>query len=155
MAEKNRQLARSNPFDLEEWDPFQLLPFRGLRSRLTEELLGNGGGLSRPLAPAIDVTESDRSYDISIEVPGAKKDDLVVECKDGVLSLRGEKRSERDEKRDSARVLERTYGAFSRSLTLPSDADPGKISASYKDGVLHIAVEKRPETKATAVAIKG
>jgi len=156
MADKKQSLARRDPFaDLESWDPFGMLSLRARLPRWTDEFFGEQGGSGRLLAPAIDVSESEDAYDISVEVAGVKKDDLVVECKDGVLSIRGEKKSERDEKKSSARILERTYGAFSRSLSLPADADPDKVEATYRDGVLHIALRKRPEAKARSVAIKG
>jgi HSP20 family protein len=156
MAENRQQLARRDTVrDLESWDPFRMFPFRGLRMpQWADELLGEPLGGGRMIAPAVDVSETNDAYDISIEVPGVRREDLTIECKDGVLTVRGEKKSERDEKRASARIMERSYGAFSRAMTLPTDADLDNVDASYRDGVLHIELKKKPEAKPKTVEIK-
>lgn len=107
------------------------------------------------IVPAIDVTESDQQYLVSAEIPGVKKDDLEIEVQDRAVTIRGEKKSEREKSDEKARRLERAYGAFSRSFTLPEDADDTKIDASFEDGVLKVAIAKRPEAKPQQVAIKG
>jgi len=157
MSENEQKLARRDSFrDLEKWEPFQSFPFRSMQlPRWAEELFAESPKSAGRLTPAIDVCENPEGYDISVEVPGVAKDDLTIECENGVLSVRGEKKSRRDEKRDSARVLERTYGAFTRSLRLPPDADPEHIDAKYRDGVLHIGLRKRPESKPRTVSIKA
>ena len=157
MAESKQEIARWNPFaELETLSDFgPVVPFPGARfSRLMEEIFrdGNGAGISRV---ALDVTESDKEYAISAELPGVKKDDLTVECRNGVLSIRGEKKSEREEKSARGRVLERTYGSFSRSLRLPEDADLNQVQATFQDGVLRLQIQKRAESKATTIAVKG
>jgi len=160
MSQRKQSPARREPFrdsdpfrDTEEWDPFRLLPMRSLRlPRWADEFFSDASG-ARGVVPAIDVAETKEGYDISVEVPGVKKDDITVECHEGVLSVRGEKKSEREEKGGKACVLERVYGAFRRSLTLPPDADANAIEASYRDGVLHVAIKKRPESKVQTVSI--
>jgi HSP20 family protein len=122
---------------------------------MMDEILGERTRLPTLTSPPIDVTETDGSYVVTAEVPGVKRDDLTVECKDGAITIRGEKKSEREETREKARLLERAYGAFSRSLTLPSDADVERMNASFKEGVLRIEVQKKPEAKAKTVAIKS
>jgi HSP20 family protein len=107
------------------------------------------------LAPAVDVTEADGEYRIRAELPGVAKDDVTVEIEHGVLNLRGEKKSRRDEKTEKGRRLECTYGAFSRSFTLPQDADADQISAKFDDGVLDVAIAKRPEAKAKQISVKS
>jgi HSP20 family protein len=158
MAELKTQVTRWNPFaELEEafggFAPFPELGASRL-SRMMEEVFGkaNGGAIARC---ALDVTESDSEYAVSAELPGVKKDDLTVECSEGVLSIRGEKKSEREEKKERGRVLERTYGSFSRALRLPDDADPEQIKATFENGVLQLRIQKRQEAKPKTIAIKG
>lgn len=140
------------------WDPFgDWNPFREFGSfpRLFRETFPEGTRGSVLNRPPIDVTEDEENYSISVELPGVERDDITVECKDGILTVRGEKKSEREEKREHARLLERRYGAFSRSLSMPQDADLDHISAKFADGVLRVNIQKKPEAKAQTVAIKG
>jgi HSP20 family protein len=146
------------------WDPFADLGFPewrmdfprlgGLR-RWLEEGFGEPGGRAGVLSPAVDITENDEAYTIRAEVPGVKKDDLALEVREGVLTLRGEKKVEREEGKDRGRRLERSFGAFSRSFALPSDANVDRVDASFKDGVLCIVIPKQPEAKPMQVSIKG
>jgi HSP20 family protein len=153
MAEKKeQQLSRWDPFaDLAfpEWGRFP--EFGGLRRWFEEADPGRRLGLS---APVVDITETDDRYQVSAEVPGVKKDDLTLEVQEGVLTLRGEKKQEREDENEKGRRLERVYGAFTRSFSLPADADPDHIEASFKDGVLTVRIPKRPEAKPAQVAIK-
>jgi HSP20 family protein len=129
----------------EDWRPFELSPrFR----RLFEP---------RPavFAPAMDVHEADNEYVVTAEVPGVAKNEITVEVEEGMLTVRGEKRSEREEKKERRRWVERSYGAFSRSFRLPADAQADKIDASFKDGVLTIKIPKSEARKPKTVAIKG
>ncbi len=154
MAEpKEKDVIRWDPFrDLERWAGLRDWP--GLRvGRLLGELGEPRGGAI--VSPAVDVTEADDRYVVTAEIPGVKKDDLTLEIQDGVLSIRGEKRSEREETRQKARLLERSYGAFTRAFTLPADAAADKVTASFENGVLKIEIAKRAEAKAKSIAIKG
>lgn len=92
---------------------------------------------------------------VRAELPGVSKDDVTVEFEQGLLSIRGEKKSRRDERTEQGRVLECSYGTFSRSFALPQDADPNQISAEFKEGVLDVAIQKNPESKPKQIAIKG
>jgi HSP20 family protein len=112
-------------------------------------------GAGRLLAPSVDVTEDDANYIVTAELPGTKREDVTVELEDDVLTVRGEKRNEREEKKEKRRFVERSYGTFSRSFTLPANADPERVSASFKDGVLTVSIGKRPETKPRVVDIKA
>jgi HSP20 family protein len=152
MAEKEKaprtsEVARWDPFeDLDAWRPFRF-------GRLFES------GLPRRLqaaefVPAVDVSEDDDTYVITAEVPGASKDDVTLEIHDNVLTLRGEKRSEREEKKEQVRYVERSFGSFSRSFTLPADSDPNQVKAEFKDGVLRIEVRKAPEAKPKVISIR-
>ena len=156
MAEKESKVSRWEPFGeldlLEDWHPFRELgrsPWRGL-----EELIGRRGRAGR-LAPAMDVAEDDGQYTITVELPGAKRDDVVVELHDNVLTIRGEKKSEREEKKEQVRWVERTYGSFSRSFTLPPNADGTKVQAGFENGVLTLAIPKAEEAKPRQIHIKS
>jgi len=92
---------------------------------------------------------------VRAELPGVDKNEVTVELDQGVLSIRGEKKSRRDEKLERGRRLECSYGAFSRSFALPQDADPDRIAADFKDGVLDVKVAKLPESKPKQIAVKG
>ena len=105
--------------------------------------------------PQVDITESADEYRVHAELPGVSKDDVTVELEHGTLTIRGEKKSQRDEKNEKGRRLECSYGAFSRSFALPADADPDRISAKFKDGVLDVAIKRTAASKPKQVAIKG
>lgn len=142
-------LGHGWPFgDLESWGPFG----RGVLS----DLFGAptvAAARDRFFAPAVDVSESDEAYVITAELPGAGKDDVTVELHDGVLTIRGEKKSEREETQAEARYVERSYGSFSRAFTLPSDADGDHLEASFEKGVLTVKMPKLEEAKPRVIAI--
>ena len=103
--------------------------------------------------PSVDITETDGEYRVRAELPGVEKNDVTVELDQGVLCIRGEKKSRRDEKTERGRRLECSYGAFSRSFTLPQDADADHITAQFKDGVLDVKVAKLPESKPKQISV--
>ncbi|NNC71494.1 MAG: Hsp20/alpha crystallin family protein [Sphingomonadaceae bacterium] len=92
--------------------------------------------------PAIDMREDDKTYRLSAELPGLDEEDIEVNVADGMLTLSGEKRDERDEKDKGFMLRERRYGSFERRVTLPSDADPDNVTAKFDHGVLTITVAK-------------
>jgi HSP20 family protein len=156
MAEKKeRSIARHDPFsELAEWRPLWG-PFFGREGRsLLEDVWGRSAA-GRPLTPSVDVSEDDGNYVVTAELPGTKREDVTVELEDDVLTIRGEKRNEREEKKEKRRFVERSYGTFSRSFTLPGNADAERVSASFKDGVLTVTIGKRPEAKPRVVDIKS
>ena len=163
MAEKPEQetkaLTRWDPFgELEpfaRWDPFRALVGRRGFSRLLEDIFGElPFARGELLTPALDLNETDNEYVVTIELPGVRKEDVSVEITEGVLTVRGEKKTEREEKKERSRWVERSYGSFSRSFTLPANATPDRIDASYKDGILALRIGKREETKPKTIAIK-
>lgn len=152
MAEKTESAPATRPSLFSELDLRKSWePFRGLM----DDFFTDWPRGVESLAPRVDITETSDAYKVRAELAGVSKDDVTVEVEHGMLSLRGEKRSSRDEKTEKGRRLECSYGAFSRSFTLPQDADPNQISAEFKDGVLDIAIAKRPEAKAKQIAVKG
>jgi HSP20 family protein len=102
---------------------------------------------SEMLAPRIDIAESKDAIDLTAELPGVDEKDVDVTLADGVLTIRGEKKAERDEKDKDKNwhVVERSYGSFSRTISLPFDPDSAKVEAKFEKGVLHIHLPKPAE----------
>jgi len=105
-------------------------------------------------SPALDAFEDKDKYTVSIEVPGLKKDDLNVTVHDGVLTISGERKTEKDVKEGTVHRTERFYGKFSRSVSLPAEVRADKVSAAYKDGVLTVEVPKAEEAKPKTIEVK-
>jgi HSP20 family protein len=156
---ESRGLSPWRPFgDLERWPGLWEGVFPGRTSRLMSELFRDWPAAARGAAafvPAVDLTENDTSYTITVEIPGVQKNDVQVELQDEMLVIRGEKRSEREEKKDRTRYVERSYGSFSRAFDLPPDADADRLEASFKDGVLTVRVPRKEAVKPKQIAIKG
>lgn len=154
MAEKKRSdvPARIDPFA--EFDVFRdwARPF-GI-SNLMRDVFRTAPEAGRWLPP-VDIVENDGGYAITIEVPGAKKDDVSVVCQNNVLTVKGEKKSEREEKDEHRHYVERSYGSFSRAFTLPSDANGDAVKAHFHDGVLTVEIPKSEERKPKVVDIKS
>jgi HSP20 family protein len=151
---EERSVSRRDPFaELAEWRPF----FGPLLGREGHSLFDEMWGRTAQgrAAPSVDISEDDGHYVVTAELPGCKREDVTVELEDDVLTIRGEKRNEREEKKEKRRFVERSYGSFSRSFALPANADAGQASASFKDGVLTVTIAKRPETKPRVVDIKS
>jgi HSP20 family protein len=134
-------------------DPFAEM--RAEMDRLFDTFLGRGF-VGRPapsasaesaatLASNVDIRENDKEIIVEAELPGIEEKDIQVTVRDGVLSLKGEKKSERDEKKDTYHLVERSYGSFERSFELPDSADQDKIKAEFNKGVLRVVVAKRAE----------
>jgi HSP20 family protein len=102
---------------------------------------------SRAAAPAVDVAETDKGYEITAELPGLAEKDLEVKLANGVLTIKGEKQEEKEEKRKDYYISERRYGAFERSFRLPRGVDTDKVEASFKNGVLKIMLPKTAEAQ--------
>lgn len=163
MTEKKKETARA----VAPWERFgELDPWSGIgewglvpgrMGRLMDDLLREWRIPTRGQAvlPALDVAENDAQYTISVELPGVGKDDVHVELGEGRVTVRGEKKSEHEEKKDQRRYAERSYGVFSRSFPLPADADADRIDASFKDGVLTLKVPKTEAAKPRTISIKA
>jgi HSP20 family protein len=110
-------------------------------------LLPLAGFGSDVMTPKIDIAETKDAIDLAAELPGVDEKDLDVTLADGILTIRGEKKTARDErdKDKNWHVVERSYGSFSRAITLPFDPDPGEVEAKFDKGVLHIHLPKPAE----------
>ncbi len=112
-----------------------------------------GGGSS--LMPSIDVTESDKDIEITAELPGLEEKDVQINVADNVLTIRGEKKAEKEEKDKNYRLVERSYGSFERSLTLPDGVDADAIKASIAKGVLKVTVPKPVPAQSRKIEVKS
>lgn len=130
-------------------------PFRSLFDRFFQDSPESGRPLQTFTSPQVDITETTDEYRVRAELPGVSKDDVTVELEHGLLTIRGEKKSQRDEKNEKGRRLECSYGAFSRSFSLPQDADADQIAAKFKDGVLDVTIKRSAASKPKQVAIKS
>src|SRR5688572_2051419 len=121
-------------------------PFARFAAREDEDLV------SGTWVPAVDVAETQEKIVVRAEVPGMKQEDIQIEFENGLLTIRGERQIEKSEGMTWHRV-ERVYGGFSRSFTLPRTVDAEKISANYREGILEIEVPKREEAKPKQIRI--
>ncbi|MEX0316765.1 MAG: Hsp20/alpha crystallin family protein [Ruegeria sp.] len=115
----------------------------GLWPSLYDPFRHFGAKLADWLNPATEASGNDDAYDISMELPGVSDEDIELIVEDGVVTIRGEKKTHEEKKGDTWYFSERQYGAFRRSFRLPEDADGAKASAAMKDGVLHVTVPKK------------
>lgn len=102
-------------------------------------------GMIQGIAPAVDIAEKDKEYQLTAELPGLGEHDVEVKLSNGVLTVRGEKSEEKEEREKDYHLTERRYGSFQRSFMLPDDVDTNKIAASFKNGVLTISLPKSAE----------
>jgi HSP20 family protein len=149
------------------WRPFENLR-RGI-DRLFEDFDGGvwRSRFARPLfhvqpfrpqelgwaTPAVDVAETDRTYEITAELPGSDEKNIEVKFADGVLTIKGEKQEEREEKKKDYYLSERSFGSFQRSFQVPEGVDADKIEASFKKGVLTVTLPKSTDAEKTAKKI--
>jgi HSP20 family protein len=104
--------------------------------------------------PAVDISEDEDNLFVDVEVPGMKKEDIKVSLEHNVLSLKGEKKQEKEVKEENYHRWERCYGSFSRAFELPIPVEADKIKASYRDGVLHVKLPKAEEVKPKEIPIE-
>jgi HSP20 family protein len=139
---------------LVRWDPIREL------ATMEVDRLNNmfssfyGEGLSRGWVPPVDIYETEQhELVIKAELPDVKREDIGVTFENNVLTLKGERKAEQQISRDRFQRVERFQGTFSRSFTLPATVDAGKISATYKDGVLTVRLPQREETKPKQITV--
>src|ERR671932_1353690 len=140
-------------------------PFRAVRvlrdefSRLFSTSLGRGfgdEGLSRGAwMPNVDIFENKDSIVLEAELPGMNREDFELTVENNVLTLRGERRFEKKDEADNYHRVERAYGTFTRSFTLPQTVSSENATAEYKDGVLRVVLHKREEVKARRIEVAG
>ena len=143
------------------WDPFKEM--EELQSRFTK-LFGltparteNGGQELMTITewtPSVDIIEDEKEWLVKADLPEVKKEDVKVSVENGVLTITGERKFEKEEKDKKYHRIERSYGNFLRSFTLPDGADGSKVNAEFKDGVLKVHLPKSEKAKPKAVEVK-
>jgi len=157
------QIKEKTMANLTRWDPFaDLLSFP---DRLNQ-LLNQGTHVSRGKSneqsltfanfiPPVDVMEDDNNIMVQVELPGVREEDVEVRIENNMLTISGERRLENEEQRDNFLRVERAYGRFYRSFTLPSNIDPENVSATFDNGILKITIPKREESKPKQIKIES
>jgi HSP20 family protein len=140
--------------------PLRTMPrFRHEIDRLFDRFFEPQGWLDLPSlgdwAPSMDVSENKDAFVVKLEVPGMEPGDINVSIQDNTLTVKGEKRQEKEEKDEKQHRVERSYGAFERTVRLPSTVDAGKVTATFKNGVLTATLPKTPAAKGTTVSVKA
>lgn len=144
---------------LVRWDPFRELEDMSYRlhqmySRPTApQANGKEAIVVTDWAPSVDVSETDGEYQIKAEIPDVKKEDVKVTLEDGVLTIQGERKIEKEEKGKKYHRVERSYGSFVRSFTLPDLVDEANVKAEFKDGVLNLTLPKSEKVKPKAIEV--
>jgi HSP20 family protein len=144
---------------LAKWNPFTEL--NEMQNRLTTlfgrpamRTEGEGGFGFAEWAPPVDVTEDDKEFIIKAELPDVKKDDVKVLIENGILQISGERKFEKEEKGKKYHRIERSYGSFERSFSLPETSKSEAMTAKYENGLLTVHVPKDIETKTKAIEVK-
>lgn len=142
------------------WDPFKELEDMSNRmNRLfSRRSFGQDGG-TEALAvadwtPSVDVSETEGEYIIKAELPEVRKEDVKVTLEDGLLTIQGERRHEQDERTKKYHRIERSYGRFARTFSVPESVDDAKVKAEYRDGVLSLTLPKAEKAKPRAIEVK-
>jgi HSP20 family protein len=146
---------------LTRWDPFKEMD--DLQQRLTSifglapRRVTNGKEEAMTVAqwlPVVDITEDNEQYLIKTELPEVKKEDVKVTVENGVLTISGERKFEQEEKNKKYHRIERSYGSFTRSFSVPDDADDAKVSAEFKEGVLTVRLTKTEKARPKSIDVK-
>lgn len=135
---------------LVKWNPFGSL----LNQGLLDDFFSTDFPVTRGFDPVIDVKEDEKDFVIKAELPGLNKDDFKLTVEDNSLILEGEKKLEKEDKRDNFYRSERSYGSFRRVFRLTDSVDSKKISADYKNGILSITIPKTEKAKPKSVEVK-
>lgn len=132
---------------LVRWDPFEEM------NRLQDHFLGGRGLAKQAFQVAVDIREEEDAFYVDAEVPGLSADDIKVDVEKNVLTLSGERRVEKEETKDKYRRVERQYGSFTRSFSLPETVDTEGISADLKNGVLELRLPKKEAPKPKSISV--
>jgi HSP20 family protein len=141
-----------------KWNPFREL--EELQTRMNRLFSDTPAGRTdEPFvfadwAPAVDIQETDKEYTVKADLPEVKKEDVKVELENGVLTIEGERKQEKEEKGKRFHRVERQYGQFIRRFALPNEVDAAKVQAEFKDGVLNVKLPKSADGKGKSVEIK-
>src|SRR6516225_3556794 len=142
---------------LTRWDPFrEFSTLQDRMNRLFRDSFGEGREealTTTAFAPPVDVYEDEHNVTLKIEVPGIEEKDIDVRIENHTLTVHGERKFEKEEKEENYRRVERQYGSFTRTFTLPQTVDTENVSANYEKGVLKIALPKKAEAKPKQIKV--
>src|SRR5579884_1963488 len=143
---------------LTRWEPFrEFATLQDRMNRLFRESYNDAGRdeslVASSFAPAVDVYEDEHNITLKIEVPGVDEKDIDIRVENNTLTVHGERKFEKEEKEENYRRVERQYGSFTRSFTLPNTVDADSISADYDKGVLKIRLAKKAEAKPKQIKV--
>jgi HSP20 family protein len=145
--------------NLVKWDPFVELEDV---SKQLNRIFGRFPARTEPVrevlatadwAPSVDITETDTAYLIKGEIPGVNKEDVKVNIENGLLTMSGERRQEKEEKGKKLHRIERSYGSFMRSFRLPDNIDEAAVKAEFKDGMLNVTLPKTTQPRNRAISV--
>src|SRR5688572_33492779 len=144
---------------LVRWDPFRELEDMSERLNrvFSRPTLRNTGKENLTVAdwmPTVDISETESEYLIKAELPEVRKEDVKVTVENGVLTLSGERKFEKEEKNRKYHRIERAYGIFTRCFSLPDDAEDGKVTAEFKDGLLTVRLAKSEKARPKSIEVK-
>lgn len=144
--------------DLVSWDPYR--DFRGLAERFNRAFLGTPARRDEEMSlgswlPPVDIAEDKDRIVLTAELPGFKEDQIEIQMEGGVLTLRGERKFEDEKEGRNYHRVERSYGQFMRSFTLPNNVDRDNIKANFRDGLLEVVLPKREEAKPRQIRISS
>ncbi|MEC4889594.1 MAG: Hsp20/alpha crystallin family protein [Nitrospira sp.] len=144
---------------LMRWDPFRELEDMSdrLNRMFARPALRTNGKETLTVAdwvPTVDISETEGEYVIKAELPEVKKDDVKVTLEDGVLTIQGQRRQEKEEKTTKYHRIERSYGTFVRSFSLPDQVNESGVKAEFKEGMLNLHIPKSEKAKPRAIEVK-
>ncbi|MBX3333095.1 MAG: Hsp20/alpha crystallin family protein [Nitrospira sp.] len=145
---------------LVRWDPFRELEEvsdrlnRMFARPATRAANGKETMIVADWTPSVDISETEGEYQIKAEIPDVKKEDVKVTLEDGVLTIQGERKHEKEEKGKRYHRIERSYGSFIRTFSLPDVIDEDKVKAEFKEGVLNLSLPKSENAKPKAIDVK-
>ncbi len=142
--------------NLTRWDPFTGLDtlFGRVTPNLPRLFMEEEGGIGVEFTPLADIGETDKEYLVRVELPGLKKEDVKVTMTDGLITIEGERKQEKEEKGEKLHRVERYYGRFTRSFTLPDDIVPETVHCECKDGVLTVHIPKTEARRPREIVVQ-
>jgi HSP20 family protein len=137
------------------WDPFrEVVSLQNRMNSLFRDLNeGEGPMTTASFVPAVDVYEDEKKVVLKLEVPGIEEKDLDVSVENNTLTVKGERKFEKEEKEENFHRIERRYGSFYRAFTLPTTVDTESVAASYNAGVLKLELKKKPEAQPKQIKV--
>ena len=142
---------------INRWDPFRdVLTLQNRLNSLFQDYRGQNESdvvSTAAFVPPVDIYEDEHKIVLKLEVPGLKQEDLDIQVENNILTVRGERKFEKEEKEENFHRIERRYGSFYRAFTLPSTVDTENVGASYNAGVLKLELKKKPEAQPKQIKI--